>query len=777
MDKRTLIFVICLTATFFGLNLIFSGQRDEEARKNILEQELISSQEQSALQASTAEKIVPLEALPLVDLTIDGERITSGAKIENAILTLAWDETLPDQVEVEGKTYPLNTETVVVGHPVVYGETLDIGVVPKRAREDLQLVVPGLEGVPATVSLGELEGGMVRVVLSPPQSNALVFRKQGAVYLPIGTYRANEKKFVPLIEDRALAVRELIPQVTPQDRGERFYVLENDYQQLVFSNYGGALAEINLPFTADIVKEIGFDREMIEEDPANSHFPDFPYYIPGENTLKTERQLGGYYPLLRRALIDENGQVLVSIPPQYYAFNTISKYPEVAKLVYEVVEFTPERIVFESVQNRRTIRKTYTLPKEAPYMLDVAIEVGGDLVQGLYVTSGVPEVEWMSGRSSPALKVRLQRGNKFEVNKISRPKADQMIAVGSVHPEWISNGNGFFGLIMDPMSEIGAGYRVEFVSGEEVPSRLVLIDRKHKKFKAPQLPGYQTLLPLTSGKMSFRLYAGPYDNTVLKQVDSIYPGSNYLSARSFHGYLTFISKPFAKFLLVIMDFFHWLTNSWALSIILLTIVLRLMLYPLSAWSMKSMRRMQKIQPEVSKIQKKYKKDPRRSQVEIMQLYRKRKVNPFSGCLPLIIQMPFLIGMFDLLKSTFALRGAPFIPGWINDLTAPDVLFNWGTPIFFFGTSLHLLPFLLGGVMFLQQRLSSTLPKDKSLWTDQQKQQRMMGNVMAIFFMVMFYNFPSGLNIYWLSSMSLGILQQWIINKRMDHEPTKRLAKT
>jgi YidC/Oxa1 family membrane protein insertase len=123
-------------------------------------------------------------------------------------------------------------------------------------------------------------------------------------------------------------------------------------------------------------------------------------------------------------------------------------------------------------------------------------------------------------------------------------------------------------------------------------------------------------------------------------------------------------------------------------------------------------------------------------------------------------------MFDLLKSAFELRGATFIPGWIDNLTAPDVLFSWNYPVFFFETSFHLLPVLLGAVMFLQQRMSSPLPKNGQLLTDQQKQQKMMGNIMVVVFTVMFYHFPSGLNIYWLSSTGLGIVQQWITSKRL-----------
>ena len=216
-----------------------------------------------------------------------------------------------------------------------------------------------------------------------------------------------------------------------------------------------------------------------------------------------------------------------------------------------------------------------------------------------------------------------------------------------------------------------------------------------------------------------------------------------------------------------MRFFHSLTGSWAFSIVLLTVALRVMLYPLNAWSTKSMVRMQQIAPEVTAIQEKYKKDPKKVQLEIMNLYRDKGVNPVSGCFPLLIQMPFLIGMFDLLKSTFELRGASFIPGWIDNLTAPDVLFSWSMPIPLIGNQFHLLPILLGVVMFVQQRFMSTAPKDPAMLTDQQRQQRFMGNIMSVVFTVMFYSFPSGLNIYWLSSMLLGILQQYFTTKRMN----------
>lgn len=559
---------------------------------------------------------------------------------------------------------------------------------------------------------------------------------------------------------------------------EKFYVLENDYQQIVFSNYGGAVVEINLPFQSkkdslSFVKEIEYDRDMVEKHPYNAYFPAHTYYT-SDNVSHQKGHLGGYYPLLRRDLMEKDPKKSIRVPPRFYAFNIISEYPELAELVFEVKKFDKNSIVFEANQSNRRITKTYTLKDNeqiAPYVFDLTIDIEGDS-RGLWLTSGVPEVEWISGAAVPSLKFRMTRNGKSSVENIPLPK--EAVTVNNIYTDWIVNSNGFFGMILDPLTKIDAGYRVQEVSGTLVPSRLVELDAQYDKFKAANLPGYMALLPLASdgGSMNFRVFSGPFAESILKKVDSVYSdpltgyNPDYIASQTFHGWFAFISEPFARFLFILMKFFYQLTSSWAFSIILLTVALRIMMYPLNAWSTKSMLKMQAIAPEVTAIQEKYKKDPKKAQVEIMNLYRERGVNPVSGCFPLLIQMPFLIGMFDLLKSTYELRGASFIPGWIDNLTAPDVLFSWETPIFFIGNQFHLLPFLLGGVMFMQQRYMSTGPKDPKDMTEQQRQQRVMGTVMTAVFTIMFYHFPSGLNIYWLSSMLLGMLQQWWTTKQM-----------
>jgi YidC/Oxa1 family membrane protein insertase len=355
------------------------------------------------------------------------------------------------------------------------------------------------------------------------------------------------------------------------------------------------------------------------------------------------------------------------------------------------------------------------------------------------------------------------RNQKPVVEQLSLPKAST--TVSSIQPDWIANSNGFFEIILDPQTEMSSGFTAYHISGLAVPTRLGVIDAVNELFPLEKYPGYDMRFLLKDGTYKFHVFAGPLATSILEKNDQVY-GGDYISTKSFHGWFAFISEPFAKFLFFLMKIFYAVVHSWGFSIILLTIALRLMLYPLNAWSIKLTVKMQKLAPKLSALQEKYKKDPKKAQMEMMNMYRENGVNPLGGCFPLLIQMPFLIGMFDLLKSTFELRGTSFIPGWIDNLAAPDVIFTWGVPIWFIGNSFHLLPVLLGVVMFLQQRMSVTAPKDPKLMTDQQKQQRFMGNIMTIVFTVLFYNFPSGLNIYWLSSMLLGILQQWWMTKRI-----------
>lgn len=561
--------------------------------------------------------------------------------------------------------------------------------------------------------------------------------------------------------------------VTPAQRNEEFYVLENEYQQLVFSTRGGSLAEINLPLKSSkdlksIVREIDIDREILKQSPQNARFPLYPFYTATEKgkSLQQEPALGGYYPLLRRALLNNDLEAETPVSPEYYALNISGEDPSIAKLNYRVTRFESDLIQFQASYAGKKITKTFFIPKEhnGPYCFQLDLQIEGD-AKSLWINSGVPDVELVGGSYTPLLRYQTVASNGPDVETIDLPKKEHPI-LSSNRPNWISNSNGFLGVIVDPLELVADGYKAAQIEGIKLPTRLSLIDPGYQLYPIEKYPGYATYLPLKDGTTSFRTFAGPYDDALLKKLDTLYEDSKkhynpeYVSAQYIQGWFSFISRPFAKFLFALMQFFFLITRSWAASIILLTIALRAMMYPLNAWSIRSSIKMQEIAPKVKAVQERYKKDPRKAQLEVMNLYKESKVNPFTGCIPVLLQMPFLIGMFYLLKSSFPLRGAPFIPGWIDDLAAPDVLFSWNQPIWFIGNEFHLLPILMGLTMFIQQRMTSKIPKDAAQLSEAQKQQKMMGYMMAILFTVMFYNFPSGLNIYFMFSTLLGVLQQW-----------------
>jgi YidC/Oxa1 family membrane protein insertase len=564
-----------------------------------------------------------------------------------------------------------------------------------------------------------------------------------------------------------------IAAASPVSGSETFYVLENKYQQLVFSTRGGALAEINLPFKSaenqkSIVREIDIDRQILKNSPENARFPLKPYYAlspSGEKVFHEESSLGGYYPLLRRST--------TKALPQYYALSTSGENRLLAETTFKVTRFEPNLIQFQGSADGRKITKTYTILQEsdAPYCIQLDLQIDGN-PQGIWISSGVPDVELVAGSYAPLLRYQISKPGGLEVDSIDLPKKE-MISSTSSSPNWISNSNGFFATIVDPLPGSSQGYQAMQIEGTILPTRLSLVDAGYDLYPPIKYPGYATYLPLSSETMqSFRLFAGPLDHSLLKDLDDHFEdrahnyNPEYTLAQSIQGWFSFISQPFTKFLFFLMQIFHFLTGSWAVSIVLLTVALKAMMYPLNAWSFKSSLKMQEISPKIKALQERYKNDPKKAQLETMTLYREAKINPLTGCLPVLLQMPFLFGMFYLLKSSFPLRGAPFIPGWIDDLAAPDVVFTWGEPLWFIGNEFHLLPIIVGLTMFIQQRLTMSGPKKGEPVTDAQKQQTMMTNMMSIFLTVMFYSFPSGLNLYFIFSNLLGVGQQWWTKKKM-----------
>ena len=202
--------------------------------------------------------------------------------------------------------------------------------------------------------------------------------------------------------------------------------------------------------------------------------------------------------------------------------------------------------------------------------------------------------------------------------------------------------------------------------------------------------------------------------------------------------------PFSHFMLEVLGWIHGVVRNYGLAIILLALLVRVVLHPLNAASMKSMRGLQKVQPEIERLKEKYKSDPQAMNAAMMALYKEHKVNPAGGCLPMLIQMPVFIALYNVLANSIELRQASFI-AWISDLSAPDQLFSVA------GFPIRVLPILMALTGLLQTKLTPTDPR-------QMPTMYLMNVVMLVFF----YNLPSGLVLYWTVMNLLTALQSWML---------------
>ncbi len=248
---------------------------------------------------------------------------------------------------------------------------------------------------------------------------------------------------------------------------------------------------------------------------------------------------------------------------------------------------------------------------------------------------------------------------------------------------------------------------------------------------------------------SFLIYVGPLEYDILKEIN--------LEEMVNLGFRFGIRQIGEFFMLPIFNFIHKFIPNYGFAIIIFSILMKILLYPLSIKQMQSARKMQLLGPEMNKIREKYKEDQQKQQKEIMKLYSDYGINPMGGCLPLLLQMPILYALWSVLRSAIELRQEPFIL-WIDDLSTPDVIFSipWFPVIQHFSG----LALLMGITLFIQQKMTITDPRQKGLVY-----------MMPVMFTLMFSAFPSGLNLYYFMFNLLGIGQQIYINKFSKNQPS------
>lgn len=309
--------------------------------------------------------------------------------------------------------------------------------------------------------------------------------------------------------------------------------------------------------------------------------------------------------------------------------------------------------------------------------------------------------------------------------------------------DWVAVRNKYFAIIIAPEQPSNEGGAYFEGVGYQ------------KKLDVRELYSASIKMPFKNEKLqkdSFRLYIGPIDYDILKNY-----GNNLQAVVDFGSFfgLKFIIRPISEYVLLpLLQFLHSFIPNYGFVIIVFSIIIKFALHPLTKQSLKSMKKMQLLQPKITELKEKHKDDPQKVQKETMKLYSTYGINPMGGCLPMLLQMPILIALWSLFNVAIDIRQQPFML-WINNLSAPDVIYRLPFKIPLFGIDvISGLAILLGVTMFFQQKMSVKDPSQKALVY-----------LMPVMFTALFMTFPSGLNLYYFMFNLLSIGQQYYINHK------------
>ena len=319
-----------------------------------------------------------------------------------------------------------------------------------------------------------------------------------------------------------------------------------------------------------------------------------------------------------------------------------------------------------------------------------------------------------------------QAGKPYAFEKLSSGIKDDPSYWGKVsgNTDWIAVRSKYFVSALIP--ETGTG-PVEVNLGKARDNQNVYNYKAH--FQANE-PGSR-----------LSLYLGPLEYKRIKDLD--------VGLSSIMNFGIAPIRPISKGVLWLLKFLHQFIPNYGLVLVLFSVFVKILVYPLTKKSYQSTKEMQAIQPLVADLKEKHKKDPTKLNKATMKLYKEHGVNPLGGCLPLLLQMPLLFALFQVFRSTIELRNAPFV-FWINDLSGPDIVYNLPFSLPIYGDHIAVLPLIMGITMFLQQKMMPTQASG---------QQKFMSYFMTGFFILLFNNFPSGLNLYYTLFNVFTILQQ------------------
>ena len=387
-----------------------------------------------------------------------------------------------------------------------------------------------------------------------------------------------------------------------------------------------------------------------------------------------------------------------------------------------VVSDIPKSFTFTTSVLGKTISKTLTFNPNS-YKIDIAFdlsEIQDQISQGVYSLSwkgGVPSTEKNLKDELFYFKSLAYQGDELSTEKLRKEKTLDETYRGSTN--WVATRNKYFISAIIP-TQNGVGASLSGTYTTEVPKFDISVTQQ------------------ANSNNSFVLYLGPLE---YGSVSSLGVGLERSISMGFS-----LIRPISRGVLAALVFMHKYIPNYGIVLILFSILVKIIVYPLTKKSYQSMGSMSALQPKLKALKEKHAKDPKKLNKATMQLYKEEGVNPMGGCLPLLIQMPLLFALFQVFRSTIELRGEPFML-WINDLSAPDTLFEIA------GFPINILPLLMAASMFVQQKMNP------SAGMGGPGQQKSMMYFMNIFMVFIFYRFPSGLNLYYTLFNVLTILQQ------------------
>ncbi|MDB5798370.1 MAG: yidC [Paucimonas sp.] len=383
------------------------------------------------------------------------------------------------------------------------------------------------------------------------------------------------------------------------------------------------------------------------------------------------------------------------------------------------------QLVLEAEQGGVKLVKTYTF-KRNDYVVHVRHDIqnlgGAPVSPSLYMQlvrdGGKLEGEshFYSTFTGPAVYTDATKFEKIDFEKIEKGKTDHATKADD---GWIAMIQHYFVSAFVPPAK---GAREMFT--KKVDNNLYAVGT---------IMPVGTIAPGAALSVDTQLYSGPQET---ERLEKVAPGLDLVKD---YGWLTIVAKPIFWLMVQI----HKYLGNWGWTIVALTVLIKLLFFPLSAASYRSMAKMKTVTPKMTEIRERHKGDPQKMNQAMMELYKTEKINPLGGCLPIVVQIPVFIALYWVLLASVEMRNAPWL-GWIKDLAAPDPFF--------------ILPVVMAVSMFVQTKLNPTPP-------DPVQAKVML--FMPIVFSVMFFFFPSGLVLYWVVNNLLSIAQQWVITKNIE----------